>query len=35
MEVHIDKIIHSYIFDAAVSEASVESNEFWKNPNQV
>lgn len=29
----VDEIIHQYNFDAKVTEASVESNKFWKNPN--
>lgn len=34
-EVHINKIIHGYNFDPKVTEASTESNAYWKNPNEV
>jgi len=30
----IDKILFSYNFDPKVTEASTESNEYWKNPNE-
>lgn len=33
-EIHIDKIIHGYMFDPNVTEASIESNKYWKNPNE-
>lgn len=33
-EIFIDKIIHHYNYDQKVSEASLESNEHWINPNQ-
>lgn len=32
-EFFIDKIVHSYNFDMNITEASTESNEYWKNPN--
>jgi hypothetical protein len=32
-EFHIDKVIHGYNFSPAISEASTETNAFWKNPN--
>lgn len=34
-EIHVDKVIHGYNFDTAVTEASTESNEIWKNPNHI
>lgn len=33
-EIHIPKILHRYNYDTAVSEASTEDNEVWKNPNR-
>lgn len=33
-EIHIDKVVHSYNFSETGTEASTESNEFWKNPNE-
>ena len=30
----IDKVLFSYNFDISVSEASTESNKYWKNPNE-
>lgn len=30
----IDKVLFSYNFDPSVTEASTESNEYWKNPNE-
>lgn len=30
----INKVLHRYIFDEKVSEASTESNEVWTNPNK-
>lgn len=33
-EFFIDKILHSYNYSPAVSEASTESNEHWSNPNK-
>ena len=33
-EKHIDEIVYLYNFDIKISEASVESNSEWKNPNQ-
>ncbi len=32
-EHHIDKVLHLYQFNSAVTEASTESNEHWQNPN--
>lgn len=32
-EIHIDKVLTKYNFSSDVSEASVESNAVWKNPN--
>lgn len=32
-EIHIDKVLTQYNFNTAVSEASTESNAYWKNPN--
>lgn len=32
-EYHIDKVIHGYNFSPSLSEASTETNTFWKNPN--
>jgi hypothetical protein len=32
-EIHIDEVVHSYNWDPITSEASMLSNEFWKNPN--
>lgn len=32
-EIYIDKILHSYNFNSQVSEASVENNDHWQNPN--
>ncbi len=34
-ESHIDKVVHAYNFDINVTEASTESNAFWKNPNEL
>lgn len=33
-EFHIDKVIHSYNFNSNISEATTETNEHWKNPNE-
>lgn len=33
-EYFIDKVVHSYNFDPLVTEASTESNQHWKNPNE-
>lgn len=33
-EIHIDKVIHGYNFDPKVTEASTETNHFWKNPDE-
>lgn len=32
-EFHIDKVIHGYNFNPTTTEASTETNDFWKNPN--
>jgi len=32
--IHIDKVLHRYNFDPAISEASTESNQYWTNPNE-
>lgn len=32
-ETHIDKVLHSYNFNPLITEASVESNDHWQNPN--
>lgn len=32
-EHHIDKVIHGYNFNPFITEASTETNQFWKNPN--
>lgn len=32
-ETHIPKVLHSYNFDASVSEADTSDNKYWKNPN--
>ena len=32
-EVHINKVLHHYIFNSQTTEASTESNEVWQNPN--
>lgn len=33
-EVHIQKVLFKYNFNPEITEASTESNEFWKNPNE-
>lgn len=33
-EYHINRILHYYDFDPAVTEASTQSNHIWKNPNE-
>jgi len=33
-EAFIDRVIHRYNFDPKVTEASTESNPYWKNPNE-
>lgn len=33
-ETHIDQVLHCYNFDPGVSEASIEDNSVWTNPNK-
>jgi hypothetical protein len=34
LEKHLPVVVHSYNFDPLITEASTESNQYWKNPNE-